>query len=94
MANGLLLNVGNTHTEAAIWNGESMSGKRRFQTAGLSRDDAFHAVLQRHSGDPVVIACVVPANAASVAVLQRIGMTFERRARLYDEDHAIYALRR
>jgi RimJ/RimL family protein N-acetyltransferase len=57
--------------------------------------EAADAVVRRTlaAGAPYVIACAVPANVASIAVLRRVGMTFERRAYLYDEDHEVYVKR-
>jgi len=52
------------------------------------------AEVLRHTfqqGVPVVIACAVPANTASLAVMQRIGMQFARQARMYDEEMLIYS---
>jgi [ribosomal protein S5]-alanine N-acetyltransferase len=49
--------------------------------------EAAAAVL-RHTfslGVPRVIACVSSANAASLGVVRRIGMVFEREARVHDE---------
>ncbi len=57
--------------------------------------EAAAAVL-RHTfslGVPIVIACALPANTASLAVMQRIGMVWTRRARMYDEDMIVYSAR-
>jgi ribosomal-protein-alanine N-acetyltransferase len=55
--------------------------------------EAARAVL-RHTFDhgvPLVIACAVPANTASVVVMQRIGMRFARLARMYEEEMVVYS---
>jgi ribosomal-protein-alanine N-acetyltransferase len=41
-------------------------------------------------GAPHVFACASPANGASIRVMTRIGMTFERCAHMYDEDVVVY----
>ena len=55
------------------------------------------AALLRHTlglGVPLVIACADPENTASIAVMQRIGMKFARRARMYDRDMVVYLAER
>ena len=68
--------------------------KSAFWGHGYATESA--AEVLRHTfglGVPVVIACAVPENTASLAVMQRIGMTFARRARMYDEDMVVYSAR-
>lgn len=62
--------------------------------------EAAAAVLARTfaSGITRVIACASPKNLASIAVMKKLGMTFDRRARMYDdgddEDEVVYVAER
>lgn len=67
--------------------------REAFQRKGYAAE-AARAVLTHafERGAAKVIACAAPANEASIALMKRIGMTFERRAWMYDEDVVVYAL--
>ncbi len=69
--------------------------RRAFWGQGFAAESAA-AVLQHtfSLGVPLVIACAVPENTASIAVMQRIGMRFSRRAQMYGRDMAVYCAER
>ena len=69
--------------------------REAFQRKGYAAE-AARAVVARtfEGGAGKVIACASPANEASIAVMKKIGMTFERHARMYDESVVVYAIHR
>lgn len=69
--------------------------KSAFWGQGYATEAAAEVLRHTFSlGVPLVIACANPENTASIAVMQRIGMTFARHARMYEEDVIVYSARR
>ena len=60
MTQSTLLNIGNTTTQIARWNGQSMGPIEAFQTPELFDDGRFDAIVAGIKGTFVVVACVVP----------------------------------
>jgi len=69
--------------------------RQAFWKQGYAAESAA-AVLQHtfSLGVPLVIACAVPENTASIAVMQRIGMTFSRHAQMYGREMVVYCAER
>jgi ribosomal-protein-alanine N-acetyltransferase len=69
--------------------------RQAFWRQGYAVESAA-AVLQHTCslGVPLVIACAVPENTASIAVMQRIGMSFSRRAQMYGQEMVVYLAER
>jgi [ribosomal protein S5]-alanine N-acetyltransferase len=66
--------------------------REAFRRRGLASEAAAAVVGRTFERDVAkVIACASPENEASIALMRKIGMTFERRARMYGEDVVVYA---
>ena len=67
MADVLLLNIGNTYTEVAVFSGEELVECRLFPSQQIMTPDGAGTLLASHPGMPVLAASVAPAAHQALA---------------------------